>query len=363
LPAILINDGVRRLRLGLDPDHFADGIIPEFDFKTAHQIYQAVFAGLEADLAGIRHLFMITNGELASLPPQVLVRDLPPAGLPEYEKFRTATWLVKDFAVSILPSLQSLVLLRSLPERETPRLTYLGIANPVLSGPPGYSVRGGNARQASLPPLSSLYRGGAVDVEAVRALTPLPDSEDEVREIANGLGRSESDLLIGADAGEEAVKTRRLSDYRVIHFATHGLIGGDFISAEPALVLTPPPKARDGNDGLLTASEIARLDLNADLVVLSACNTAAGERVMDDAYAGLASAFFIAGARTLMVSHWAVVSEAAVKLMTGTFARLRSSTELKRGEALRLAMVEAIDEGYPPFYWAPFVIVGDGGVR
>ncbi len=146
------------------------------------------------------------------------------------------------------------------------------------------------------------------------------------------------------------------------NFATHGLVAGDLSGlAEPALVLTPPPVATDADDGLLTASEIAALNLNADWVVLSACNTAAGASEGAEALSGLARAFFYAGARALLVSHWAVYSQAATELTTTTFAALAANPKMGRGQAFRSAMLALIAKGEPPSYWAPFVIVGEAG--
>src|SRR6202030_4187530 len=155
---------------------------------------------------------------------------------------------------------------------------------------------------------------------------------------------------------------------RVVHFATHGLIAGELKGlAEPALVLTPPAddtpaRAPALDDGLLKASAVAELKLNADWVVLSACNTAAGDGNAE-ALSGLARAFFYAGARALLVSHWPVNSGAAVRLTTRAFAELNQHPDIGRAEALRQAMLATIAEGGPqahPSYWAPFVVVGEG---
>jgi CHAT domain-containing protein len=151
-----------------------------------------------------------------------------------------------------------------------------------------------------------------------------------------------------------------------VHFATHGLVAGEVKGlAEPALVLTPPGEGTDSTaleqDDLLTASEVAQLKLNADWVILSACNTAAGDAGNAEALSGLARAFFYAGARSLLVSHWPVNSEAAVKLTTRIFAQ---KSDVGRAEALRQAMLVTIAEGgrsAHPSYWAPFVVVGEGG--
>lgn len=111
----------------------------------------------------------------------------------------------------------------------------------------------------------------------------------------------------------------------------------------------------------MTASEVAALRLAADWVVLSACNTASGTDAGAEALSGLARTFFYAGARGLLVSHWAVNSEAAVGLTTKTFATLATDPKLGRAEAFRRTMLSMIDAGQPPSYWAPFIIVGEGG--
>jgi CHAT domain-containing protein len=122
-----------------------------------------------------------------------------------------------------------------------------------------------------------------------------------------------------------------------------------------------PPHSTRAEDALLTASEVTTLQLNADWAVLSACNTASGKRVGADALSGLARAFFFAGARSLLVSHWAVDSQAAVGLTTRTFAALAAVPRLGRAEAFQRAMLSLIEEGHAPGYWAPFIIVGEGG--
>jgi CHAT domain-containing protein len=165
-------------------------------------------------------------------------------------------------------------------------------------------------------------------------------------------------------------KQGRLGSSRVVHFATHGLIGGETeiltrSRLEPALIMTPPDQPSEEDDGLLTASEAAQLNLNADLVILSACNTAAGDgKAGGEALSGLARAFLYAGSRALLASHWYVNSEAAVELVSGMFAESGGAQNIGPAEALRRAMVARIQAGgfrAHPSYWAPFVLVGEGG--
>jgi CHAT domain-containing protein len=157
-----------------------------------------------------------------------------------------------------------------------------------------------------------------------------------------------------------------LADYRVVYFATHGLVAGDIKGvAEPSLALSIPSVPSALDDGLLTSSEVAQLKLNADVVVLSACNTIAGDRPGAEALSGLARSFFYAGARSLLVTHWAVVSEAATRLTISTFDRLKADPKIGRAEALRQAMLGYLNDtsssqnAYPAF-WGPFALIGEG---
>ena len=163
-----------------------------------------------------------------------------------------------------------------------------------------------------------------------------------------------------------AVKHADLSSRRVIAFATHGLLAGDVGVAEPGLVLTPPATPTPEDDGLLKASEIAQLKLNADLVILSACNTAASDGTPGaEGLSGLAKAFLYAGTRSLLVSHWEVNSDSTVALMTGMAAHLEEKG-VGRAEALKRAELDLMQRGQydyyaHPLFWAPFVVVGEGG--
>lgn len=214
-----------------------------------------------------------------------------------------------------------------------------------------------------------MTRGHLADVEKLRNLASLPNTADELLTVAASLGARSDDVHLREAATETVVRETALTDYRVVTFATHALTAGDFAGelAEPALVLTPPDQASERDDGLLTASEVAQLNLNADWVVLSACNTAAADGTPGaEGLSGLAKAFFYAGSRALLVSHWSVETVSAQRLTTGMFAALLENPELGRSEALRLAMLALMeDERTPyfahPLFWAPLTVVGEGG--
>jgi len=185
-----------------------------------------------------------------------------------------------------------------------------------------------------------------------------------------------ADVFVGKAANERNVKTLDLSDRKVVMFATHGLVPGDLNGlTQPALALSAPNVADVDGDGLLTIDEILALRLNADWVVLSACNTATGDGAGAEAVSGLGRAFFYAGTRALLVSNWPVETTSARALTTDLFRRQADDAALSRAQALRQAMLGLIDGpgvvdsranrtlfSYAhPIFWAPFSLVGDGG--
>ena len=203
----------------------------------------------------------------------------------------------------------------------------------------------------------------------IRQQTPLHETADELCAVARDIGADVGEMRLGARATEREVKAMsengKLAQYRILHFATHGAVAGELKGAvEPGLILTPPDAASEDDDRYLSASEIAALKLDADWVILSACNTAAGNAANAEALSGLARAFIYAQARALLVSHWAVDSNATVKLITSAMGEIARDRTVGRAEALRRAMLALIDKGDPheahPSYWAPFIVVGEG---
>src|SRR5262245_56668747 len=362
-------------------------ILP-FDLARAHTLYKGLFGPAQHIIKG-KHLMIVPSGPLLSLPFNVLVTEPAKtsyaAGFADY---RHAAWLGSRQPISMLPAVASLAVLRRHAGSSAAPDPFLGYGDPLLVGQPGCAqiavpdkcpdqemrvaaVRPGLARGGKSPAaIASYFRDGRANLGEVRKLCPLPDTAHELNCVARSLGATPSAVVLGKDMTETAVKSAPLSQYRVLHFATHALLAGEVAQlgkahAEPALVLSPPEQATEEDDGLLTASEVAGLKLDADWVVLSACNTAGGEEVGAEALSGLARAFFYAGARALLVSHWPVESYAATMLTSRTFAEMRQSTRLPRAEAFRRAMLALIgDEQRPwaahPSLWAPFALVGAG---
>ncbi len=374
LTAEELRNAVQKLRGALDPtgrESLAQ--MPPFDAATAYMLYAKLLAPAEALLRDARHLMVVTDGALDSLPIGVLLTQ-PPASdtYSRLEEFRQAPWLARTYAVSVLPSIGSLRALRNFEPVTRARQPFLGIGDPLLDRYPSTDQRGPSATSQGWKisatrgsNITQIFRGASVDQEALRRLPSLPESAEELAAIAQALGREASTLMLRDEATEVGVKRTDLSRYRVIAFATHGVLSGEIGAAEAGLVLTPPNPVMAEDDGLLTASEIAQLKLDADWVILSACNTAASDGSPGgEGLSGLAKAFAYAGARTLFVSHWTVASEATVKLTT-TMLQRAVEPGVMRADAHRFAMLSLLDDAVTPehahpVFWAPFVIVGDG---
>lgn len=345
---------VRELRLQLDPAQWTEATAPKFDAALAHRLYTKLLPVDPALLAGAKRLIVVPDGPLQSLPFAVLVRGEPAAGA----SYRELDWLARTWATTTLPSVSSLRVLRGL-DTPPPRSedAFRGIGDPILGG-----------SRSSTTALGALVATGLADPADVRALPPLPETADELRELARSLRAGEDSLILGRQATEAAVKAGALARARVVAFATHAGVAGELPGlAEPGLILTPPAVATEADDGVLTASEVAKLRFAADFVVLSACNTGASDGTPGAVgLSGLAKAFLHAGGRSLLVSHWTVFSDAAQRLTTAMFDELERDPMLGRDEALRRAELALLDDPAAPAdlahpaAWAPFVLVGDG---
>ncbi|MEI7806361.1 MAG: CHAT domain-containing tetratricopeptide repeat protein [Hyphomicrobiales bacterium] len=360
--------------------------IPAFNVDKAQKLYAALLEPVAAGLKGAKNIVVVPHGSLGRLPFSLLVTKATPQpqesqGRTLFTGYRAIPFLIRETAVTHLPSVAAFKSLRSVPAGSASRKPFIGF------GDPWFSAEQAEKAKSEQAPIAVAMRGGKLKLRAAPAtssmasaelaqLPRLPDTAFEVREIALALGaNADTDVILGAKASEQLVRSMQLNDRRVVMFATHGLIPGELDGLnQPALALSSPEIAGVEGDGLLTVEKILGLKLDADWVVLSACNTAAGEGGGAEAVSGLGRAFFYAGARALLVTHWPVETTAARVLTTDLFRRQAADHKLSRAGALREAMVEMIDKGERvdpdskqamftyahPLFWAPFALVGDG---
>lgn len=381
---------VASLRAALDPA--AEGLddIPAFNAGLSHRLYRRLFKPVEAAWKNAVNLLAVVHGPLGQLPLSVLVTAPPQppsdAGL-KFSDHKNIAWLARTHSVSLLPSVTSLAALRALPKGTADRKPFAAFGDPYFNVNQMKTEAAETKRIASDASLStrsatdftlrSIPKTRGEAVIDFSALPRLPDTLEEVHSIARVFGGNARDsIFTGERASERVIKSTNLSKFRVLAFATHGLVAGDLAGlTQPALALSAPQVTGEkGEDGLLTLGEILSLRLDADWVVLSACNTGAADGSNAEAFTGLGRAFFYAGTRAVLLSNWPVETTSARLLTTNLFKYQAEDDELSRAQALRRSMLTLIDgPGFKdgagkelfsyahPIFWAPFTLVGDGG--
>jgi CHAT domain-containing protein/tetratricopeptide (TPR) repeat protein len=312
--------------------------------------YLSTLGVFGADIAAASRLYFVPHGLFDGLPLAALLTRDPPAEDMTFTQMRAARlpWLIRRTAINMLPSLQAIEHLPQAAGGNAARRPFLGIGNPDF---------GAGLKVASLRGLSPVRP---------LAIPLLPETETEITRIAEILKAAPAeDLLVGARASEAVIRKMALDNYRIVTFATHGILAGEFRGVtEPALVLAMPAHPQPEDDGLLTASEVSSLRLNAELVVLSACNTAGSDgRPGAEGLSGLANAFFYAGAQNLVVTHWAIPSNPAVGISVGMVEAQRDAAQPDWAKALQSSILKMMDGDGPVAYvhpgaWGAHMVVG-----
>ncbi len=330
---------------------------PPFDVAAAQELYTVLFGPVAGGLTGAKTLVVAPTGSLLSVPFGALL-----TGPASASALTQAPFLVLRMAVTHVPSASSFVNLRRAAAgiaRAPDRRPWFGFG--VIQPP--------TLAQAAATFRSDTCAGSA---RALAALPRLPGSVLELEAARQLTGATPAEQLLGPRfvAGQvmERGRNSQLTAYDILHFSTHALLPGEIrCQAEPAIVTSTPAGARDASGGLLKASDIQNLDLNADLVILSACNTggpnAAGA---GESLSGLARSFFYAGARALLVTHWEADDKAMPYLTAAFLDNMKTKTAGDHAAALAMAqrtMLDGMVEGLwaHPYYWSVAAIVGSGG--
>lgn len=330
---------------------------------AAAALYQRLFDPAVRFLGPINEIIVVTDGALEFMPLGILVTDpLSPSAIAATPAdLRRVGWLIDRFAIATLPSAATLRSARNLEPSHAPE-PFLGIGFPLpVPLKTGRIVR---------PPRDD---PDVIDLDQLRGLKLLVGARAELEGMAEAVGITEDArkraILMGADANERKVRdVLSSSRHRIIHFATHGLIPQDLSGLkEPALLLTLPSEAKTADDGLFTASEIAQIKLDADLVILSTCNSAAPDgRLGSESLSGLGKAFLQAGARNLLASHWYIDDTAAAALLQHFGQQLAKGDGASVAELHRQAVRDfRNDPDYRalahPYFWGAYSVVGARG--
>lgn len=349
---------VGAIRKSIEP-RFRDGKaeLPVFDVEAAYGLYETLFGPIDKHLEGISRLVVALNGPISAMPLEILVtKKTPPVKDGDY---RDVPFLLKRMAISYVPAPQTLVVLRQNAKPSAGTQPYIGFGDFVPATAEQIGV--------TFPPDRC-----AADYEALSNLPPLPDTRAEILNVGEKIFHApREDLVLGADFTKARLLETNLTQYRVVHLATHAFLPTELhCRSEPMIALSASPGARNADDAFIGLSEVVSLRLDAELVVLSACNTAGpAEGETGDSLSGLTKAFFFAGARGVLVTHWSLESVSGQRLMTLTLSPKGRGHD--SAEDLRQAKLEMLKEasGEPggrgvfyshPFFWAPFVLVGDG---
>jgi CHAT domain-containing protein len=330
--------------------------VPLYDLTEAHEFYATLFGPAEGALNDTDSLVISPSGPLLSLPFEMLVTS---AAAPVTDgDYGAVPFLLRRWNVSYVPAAQTFVDLRRITEASAAKRPFLGF---------------GDFRPATKAQLTASFPPDRCreDLEGVESLEALPGTRDEILTVGKLLGARPDEMVLGGDFTKERLLNFDIKDYRIVHLATHALLPTELhCRREPSILLSTPANAANADAAFLGANEVLKLRMDADLVVLSACNTAGpGGGTAGDSLSGLARAFFFAGTRGLLVTHWAVEDNSAKLVATRTLATMEPGvTAVDTAAALRTAKLSLLDGKAGafgklfthPFAWAPFVLIGDG---
>ena len=326
--------------------------LPDFDLQASHALFHDLFGQLldKTRHPGLKRLIVVPSGGLLSLPPEILL-TAPPASPGNYAG---AAWLVRDYAISVVPSVRAFADLRQAGAAAKPHGGFLGVGNPDFRAYPAAAKKGGSEDVCA----------ERRNLRAVVAKLPqLPETAEEIKTMAATIGGKGAKILLGSAATKSALQASALDKAEIVAFATHGLLPDDLLcESEPALAMAPGKESAPEDDGLLKASDITAMKMNATLVVLSACNTAGADgRLGGESLSGLVRAFFFAGSRNVLATHWPIASKPTVQLTTGAVKAARQHQDDWAGglREVQLQMLQNPATAHPLF-WGAFTLIGAG---
>jgi len=395
---------VRALRCGLDvrewnvnrslcegiypglPDNVSMEMLP-FDAELSHSIFNDLFDDITIDTI-VSQLHIVPNGPVVVLPFNILVTRVG-------DTLSDSQWFVDKFTHTINSSVDGFINFKRGEDKghkARKKMRFLGIGNPNIEGDESSVFYSSNLKKAARMSraftscttgkilgfgnvghfINDYHRDseiefneeGIANADSIRRLTPLPESAYEICTVSERFKTIKKRMLLSKYARERIIKAMnedgKLAEYDVIHIASHAIVDRSGKSSGTGIVLSPHDNPSLTDDGFLNSAEIAELSLDADWVILSACNTGTSEKNTMNLLGGLAEAFSRANVRSLMVTNWSVSSQAAMEITTRTVERFTNGMQTKQG-ALRETILE-LKQGSGtqshPAYWGPFTLIG-----
>lgn len=338
------------------------GRLLQFDVSRSAQLFEELFEPIRELLGDGVDLIVVPHGILRSLPLNLLIKTKHPRQPTTMADFKSFAWFGARNAIVYLPSEGSLRWLRDRSTVARTQNVFLGIGDPLLPDHPSLHPSFVEETGAALSNMWGKV-SGAFDFLGCGNLPSIPETADELAYLNSTLAGGSGTLWLQRQADEKRVRTDPvLGTSRIVAFATHGVLSDCADSNEPSLVLTPSGSGQF--DGFLTASEVSGLRLNADLVLLSACDTASSDgSVGGVGLSGLTRAFVIAGSRNILATHWQVSSRASLEFTEQLAAHWRSGETLAQSaQAATNSLLSggASDYFAHPTFWSSFVLIGSG---
>jgi len=326
----------------------SENLLNKFPFSKSHELYQSLLSPIMKNFSNIDNLLIIPDGRLHRIPFGALLSK-------NTEDVSNLTWLIEEFAIGIMPSIETITVTFNVPTNNLDESRFVGFGDPLFGNP---LITGSNNVDDQ-----DVIRGVIGNFQQIDKLPRLSETRKELNLISNNFKSTNINLFLGESATEKAVKTTNFEKFNIIAFATHAVstnINSNL--TEPSLILTRVSEFNSQNDGILTASDINKLKLNADLVILSACQTANTDIENGQAYTGLAESFFFAGSKAILATHFVVETNSAVAITSGLIRNLNENGNISYSQALRQSVIDLIQNSnryQHPFYWAPYIIVGN----
>ncbi|MBL6758517.1 MAG: CHAT domain-containing protein [Pelagibacteraceae bacterium] len=325
---------------------------PPQDFATvaSHNLFKALFKNINFEKIRNKNLLIKNNGLISTIPFNILVKDF----YNDPRNYETISWVIDNNKITNIGTFKYFFTNK---KNKLISKTFLGIGNPNFKKKDKPIKLTRNNSVSELSKIMTNRSNGENNL----ILDQLPETENEIRNISKLFLKKNRYMLISKDASETKIKKINLKKYNYIVFATHAIPKSETTNSKfSGLALSYPNKVSEFDNGFLNAQEIMKIDLNSDLVLLSACETATDDQASGRAFSGMVNSFFFAGSNSVVASHWKIESNSTVLITTSFFENLINKND-NTTEALRNSILNFRennkDEFSHPAFWGAFSVI------